>query len=211
MLMLISYPHVGDHWLRLPAKISSMKALVMYPATPRVPAYALQSLLAYLEKEYCAPIERISKKISDCIAEIHGGDVHQSASLYTTLSTKLVEQAGLYIGLHRRSLRPYLEELIRKEEAGGDCRLCSVTCSERHSTQLTEIQEVHIQLHETLDQLRAIVEPLQHETSYPDSERNLRREVKRLDEYVSELIYLEETAIIPMIIEAQNVIHANGR
>ena len=173
------------------------------------PSFALQSLLAYLEKEYYTPVERLCVGITDCVTEIHHGDVHQSASLYTSLSKKLVEQVGRYIRLRRLSLLPYLNELVEKEDDGHDCRKCATSCTIRHSSQVTDIQDAHRQIRETLDKLRAIVEPVNHELLHQDWEKTLRKEIALLDEQLSELLYLEETALIPKIADAQKSIHAH--
>jgi hypothetical protein len=186
-----------------------VKSKNMYPATPRVPSHALQNLLVYLEKEYCAPIERLCKMVAENIAEVPG-EAHQSESSYTTLSARLAEQAVTYLSLHRQSLLPYLNDLVRKEEAGHDCRGCSVSCNEQHAAQLTAIRDAHRQLQDTMDQLRPAAASLPGETKQPDGDKSLRKDIRKLDEYLSELMYLEETAIIPTIVEAQQAIHAHS-
>jgi hypothetical protein len=164
----------------------------------------------YLEKEYCVPVERLCKKITECITEIHHGDAHQHASLYTTLSAKLAEQAMAYLSIRRESLVPYLEDLTMKAEAGHDCRSCTSTCSVRHTMQILEIKELHGQLHLTLEALRSISEPMAHEGQQPDWEQALRKQVKKLDEVLSDLLFLEETALLPKVVLTQEAIHAHG-
>lgn len=72
--------------------------------------YAVQSLIAYMEQEYYAPVEWLCRRVKDYITEIHGGDSEQTASLYTALSKKLIEDAATYVELRRVWLRSYLDE-----------------------------------------------------------------------------------------------------
>ena len=184
--------------------------MIMNTALYAEPSFALQSLMAYLEKEYYAPIGQMCGRIVACTTEIHQPDVHPSAPLiYASQSKKLAEQVGRYIRLRRRSLLPYLNELAEKEDNGHDCRNCATSCTIRHSTQLADIQDAHRQIRETMDQLRSITPPAPDELRHQYGEAMLRKEIAVLDEQLSELLYLEETALIPKITEAQKSIHAH--
>ena len=75
----------------------------------------------------------------------------------------------------------------------------------RLSTQVPESKRAHSQIKASLEMLRSIDTPLQQ----PNVERRLFEKVKNLDEILSELLYLEETALIPRIKDAQKAINAH--
>jgi hypothetical protein len=182
----------------------------MYQAPLTESSFALQSLLEYLEKEYYKPVEHLCSRITDTIVAIHGGDQEQAASLYTSLSKKLVDQVTRYVRLRRLSLVPYLTELVEKEENGHDCRSCSTSCTIRHSSQIADIHEAHKQIRETLGLLRAIEAPIACENAPVPLECQLRKLIANMDEELSELLYLEETALVPKITDAQKAIYAHS-
>lgn len=182
----------------------------MHQSPVSEPSFALQSLLEYLEKEYYKSLEQMCGDVTNSITAIHGGDTEQSASLYTALSKKLVEQVTRYVRLRRLSLVPYLHELVEKEESGHDCRACSSSCTIRHSSQIHDIHDAHKQIRDTLSMLRAIEAPIACEQSAAKPECKLRQQVADLDEQLSELLYLEETALVPKITEAQKAIYAHS-
>lgn len=178
-----------------------------YRIPPGLP-YALQSLLGYLDKEYYCSIEQHCRKITYCITEIHDGDTEQSASLYTALSKSLAEKVMDYIQVRRVTLMPYLAELEQKSGSGHDCHTCSVSCIERHSARIRDLQDNHNQIRDLLQLLGTIVIPAARTEKDPDWERILHREIAALEEQLSELIYLEQTALMPQIEAAQKKINA---
>lgn len=170
----------------------------------------LQSLLSYLEKEYYTRLETLCERADLHIAELHNGDVHQTASLYTSLSKKLIGQIAQYIRLRRFGFLPYIHELMDKEDSGHDCRACSSSCTIRHTAHISGIKEAHTKIKETLYRLQSVATPIYHESLHDLTYRLLRAEMMQLDTALTELFYLEESSLIPKVMEAQKAIHAHS-
>lgn len=171
---------------------------------------ALQNLLTYLEKEYYTPIEASCEKVEEYITELHEGDVHQEASLYTSLSKKLTGQVAQYIKMRRFGLLPYITELLEKEDNGHDCRSCSSSCSIRHGSQLVAVRESHQKIKETLYRVLSVATPTTYsDTRHDTAHRHLREAMRHLNTMLAGVFFLEESLLIPKIQEAQKAIHAH--
>jgi hypothetical protein len=147
-------------------------------------SYALQSIIAYMERQYYLPIEQLCLKAKEDIIEIHGGDNDQTASLYTTLSKKLLEYVTDYVRLRRVLLKGFAEE--------GHAYNCDAHCEQHLLDGRSKIQELFVQLN-------AIIEPPLSESAHPGSERALRLTIRDLDEQTREMFYLEQTSLLPKI------------
>ena len=170
----------------------------------------IHSLLNYLDREYFDRLQKHSEKVVAYIAQLHGGDVHQTTSLYTSNSKKLVDEIAQYIRMCRVILGPYLLELLEKEDSGHDCRACSSSCTIRHTAQIEALQRAHSKIKETLDLIKSVVHPAKQVSMYPESFNNLGKEIQQLDVCLRELFYLEETELIPKVLEVQKAIHAHA-
>jgi len=170
----------------------------------------LHSLLNYLDGEYFERLQKHSEKVMAYITQLHGGDVHQTTSLYTNYSKKLVEEIAQYIRMCRVILGPYLLELLEKEDSGHDCRACSSSCTIRHTAQIDALQKAHSKIKETLNLIKSVVHPAEHVSMNAESFGNLSKEIKQLDVCLRELFYLEETELIPKVLEVQKAIHAHA-
>lgn len=169
----------------------------------------LESLLNRLDTEYYAHIILLCDRALLHIAELHDGDVHQTASLYTSLSKKLIGQVEQYVRLRRYALLPYLIELMDKEDAGHDCRDCGSSCTIRHSAQIVGITRAHNKIKETLYRVQSVAIPLLTPAVHAEAYLALRNDMMQLDTQLTHLFYLEETCLMPAIIEAQKNIHAH--
>lgn len=136
--------------------------------------------------------------------------MHQAASLYTSLSRKLTGQVKQYIRLCRIALLPYILELLDKEDAGHDCRNCASSCTIRHTAQIWGIKDAHTQMTGTLQRLQAVAMPVHHESLHADEYRMLRSEMLHLDKTLKTLFGLDESSLIPKVMEAQKNIHAHS-
>ena len=162
-----------------------------------------------LERDFYAPLAARCAAASACITLLHAGDVHQSASLFTTLSKRLIDEIGRYIYHARYSLAPYLHTLTEKDKAGHDCRSCSGSCKMQHGEQMAFLRTAHDETLETLDQLMLIM--LTDGTSGGNNKAiaNLRKLVTGLDQLIRQLFQMDETVLMPGILSAQNHIHAH--
>lgn len=170
----------------------------------------LESLLSYLETAYYNRIEVLCEKVELNIAELNTGEESQAAALYISLSKKLLGQVKQYIRLRRFALLPYIHELLDKEDSGHDCRSCSTSCSIRHTAQISGIKEAHNKIKESLYRLQSVAVPIYQKPVQADAYFAMRNEMMLMDTTLTELFYLEESSLIPKVIEAQKNIHAHS-
>ena len=182
----------------------------MHNGAPGESGSELESLLTYLEKGYYNRLEALCGRAEYHIAELHDGDVHQTASLYTSLCKKLIGQIAQYVRLRRFALVPYIKELLEKEDDGHDCRACSMNCKVRHTAQVDSIRDAHNRMKETLYRLQSVTTGITGASAPPSAYRSLRSEMMQLDTALTELFYLEECSLIPKVLEAQTAIHARS-
>jgi len=143
------------------------------------------------------------------ITLLHNGDVHQTVTLYTTLSKKLTDQVGEYMRLRHLALVPYLQELAAKKDTGHDCRSCASSCGMRHTEQMDGIREAHTKIRTTLGLLSSIETPMAHESLHGPAYRQLHDEIDEIDTLLTALFNLENTMLLPKMAEAQKAIYAH--
>lgn len=182
----------------------------MHNGVPGDQGSGLESLLTYIDQAYYHRLEGLCSRAEYHIAELHAGDVHQAASLYTSLSKKLIGQIAQYVRLRRYALVPYIHELLEKEDEGHDCRDCGRSCKVRHGSQIDSIRDAHTRIKETLYRLQSVTVAIAIGTELEAPYRALRNEMMQLDTALTELFYLEECSVIPKVLEAQNAIHARS-
>jgi hypothetical protein len=112
--------------------------------------------------------------------------------------------------LRRLVLLPYLAELRRQEEEGHDCRRCEGRCEMQHAQHLADIQDAHSSLRELAEHLHPF------HLSLPASAlagtsllRSFRTAMVKLEEGLNELLFIEETALVPLVEDLQRKIHAH--
>lgn len=182
----------------------------MHNGAPGDQDTGLDSLLTYIDRAYYHRLEGLCARAEYHIAELHAGDVHQAASLYTSLGKKLIGQIAQYVRLRRYALVPYIHELLEKEDDGHDCRDCGRNCKVRHGSQVDSIREAHTRIKETLYRLQSVALTVEAGSAQEAPYRALRNEMMQLDTALTELFYLEECSLIPKVVAAQNAIHARS-
>lgn len=205
------FPLCNGHRLKgVNAGLSLEIETFMHPQIQGDAHEVLESLLRYLEKEYYTRIDGLCDRAELNVAELESLSVPEVASLYTSISKKLVGQVRQYIRLRRHALLPYIQELLEKEETGHDCRSCSSSCSIRHTAQLIDIKEAHTKIKETLYRLQTVSIAISGTSDTDSIYRSLKTGIMQLDTALTESFYLEETSLIPKIMEAQKAIHAHN-
>ena len=161
-----------------------------------------------LENHYYSPLTAKCADAVKGITSLHVGDVHQTTTLFTNLSQKLVEQLGSYIYHARYSLIPYITELSNKEEDGHDCQSCSGKCKMQHGEQLAFLRIAHSEIIQTLDQLN-LISVTEEQKHLNDKSVALHRLITSIDGMVRQLFSVDDTVLLPKIMAAQNNIHAH--
>jgi hypothetical protein len=152
----------------------------------------------------CEVTRKQAKKLEDL-------EVHQITSQYITLCNRLIDEIEDYIRLKKDSFIPYVNSLFEKDKDGHDCAKCTGnSCAMQHTAQLNELKESHVVIKDILYRLQMVALPLYSETIYPDVYRVLRNQMALLENNLTELFMLEETYLIPKVIEIQKNIHAVG-
>lgn len=179
---------------------------MMYPQ-PAQPDF--QQLLLTLDNKY-SQLESLLDKIAYVLPEVQYLDADGSLRLYTSLCNNLSAQLGQYMRLRRLVLLPYLKDLLDKEEDGHDCRACGNNCAVQHAAQLTNIREAHCELRELLEHLQPVAVGLSAgEYEQSPYYRSLRADMLQKEETLNEVLFIEESALLPMMIELQRNIGAH--
>lgn len=163
----------------------------------------LTKLLNYLQSEYYTRLESLCEQASKPLAELPGES-------YAALSQNLIYQIEQYMRLRRFGLIPYIHDLLEKEDSGHDCRDCSSNCDLKHSSQVSAVRDAHEKIKEALSRLQSAT--IQADAALNDSPsyRSLRPIINQLEPTLTELLYIEDSSLIPLIIEAQTAIHARS-
>jgi hypothetical protein len=209
-LTKISFNTAFSHRLGFVAMRHSSKELYMPLPHESELSERLSQLLKYLDADFYNRLESICVNAALPLAELKDADTTPSVALYTQHAHRLIHQIEQYLRLRRVGLKPYIHELIEMEEEGHDCRECSTPCEIRHSAQITGIKEAHSKIWEMLVCLHNCDVPLADDAVEQESLRKLSAEIKKLDATLTELISLEESSLLPLILEAQKAIHVRN-
>lgn len=170
----------------------------------------LGDLAAKLNEDYYNEVDNRCRAASELVSIIESGRPHPSTVLYVSLCTRLLDQVMNLVNVRMGILLPYIKDLDIKQIEGHDCANCSNGCAIKHTSQLTGLKESHGKIKEILYRLQMVALPLYSGTKYPDAYKDLRNEMMLIDLALTELFYLEESSLIPKIMEAQKNIHAFG-
>ncbi len=169
----------------------------------------LRQLIARLDAIYGQLIIQ-RDRVSSLLPDVQYADRNGKLRIYTSLCGNLTSQLEQYMRLRRLVILPYLEELRTKEEEGHDCRSCEGRCDMQHAQHLAEIRDAHISLRELLEHLHPFSLTLPVSAlSGTDLLREFRASVLKLEENLAEVLFIEESAMVPLIIELQRKIGAH--
>lgn len=169
---------------------------------------SLKELTDKLCKEYYTVLEAMCKGVAVIINNIEQEASNADTALYISMCKKLLDQVMDLVNLRVGVLLPYVQELQTKQTENHNCAACTGSCGFNHSSQLVGIKESHQKLKELLYRLQMVALPLYTDKLYPDEYKVLRNEVTLIDTTLTELFYIEESALVPMIMKAQNDINA---
>jgi hypothetical protein len=169
----------------------------------------LQQLLVTLNDKYIQ-LEKLLDGVAYSLPEVQYLDEQGSIRLYTSLCNNLSAQLGQYMRLRRLVLLPYLKDLLDKEEDGHDCRSCGNNCKVQHSAHVTSITEAHSELQELMEHLQPVTLQL-NAVAFDDSPhyRSLREDMMHLEEILKEVLFIEASALVPMMLDLQRNIGAH--
>lgn len=141
----------------------------------------VQTLMAQLEQNFYTPLEQLCHCIRDCITKMHGGDSEQTASLFTSLSRKLVDHVATYVALSRLFLATSADD-NRMHKRHSICRSAHIAETKRKMEAL-------------LAQLSLIAEPAPTMAANGGLSALLYRKVNRLRAQLTETFAWEESSL----------------
>ena len=170
----------------------------------------LKLLIERLSKSYYEVVLDLCLKAKKHASRLKELEVQQATSQYVTLCFNLIEEVQEFIKVRIETLIPYVASLSEKIEEGHDCKNCSGTgsCSVQHELHLSELRQSLVQLKDIMNRIQMLALPLYSETIYPDVYRLLRNHIALIENALNELYSVEETKLIPKIIETQKNINA---
>ncbi len=169
----------------------------------------LKALLSRLQEEEYPYIASLCAKANACISALSEAPGQKDIASYTGVCSRLTVQTEQYMRLRRLVLVPYIHDLVNKEEDGHDCRSCSGNCSVRHADQNRQLKAAHSLIRSLLYQLQAGGIPAYHPDQNPEALRSLRTTMLLLDAALSEVIFIEESELLPEMIDLQEKIGAH--
>jgi len=162
-----------------------------------------QLSLGDLDNKFYSRIQVLCEEVTLNITNLHDGDVHQTASLYTSLAKRLIEQIAEYLNTNRNVLMPYIEKLAVKEDEKHENTSASDFYQIDYGIQVNRIRTDHQAIRKTLDDLKSIILPIKHSSLHTTANHALRNAVGNLYELLTDLFHQEDFLLIPKILEAQ--------
>ncbi len=170
--------------------------------------FNLLQLSEVLNKVYYIELVDLCNNAKKSAAELNELEDHQTTSQYILLCNKIINQVTEMMHIRNDVFIPYYKELHEKNSTNHNCANCSGKCDMQHSMRLVELKESHVAGNDILHQLQMVALPLYSETIYPNAYRILRNQMVLIENTLTELFMVEETYLIPLIVEAQKKIYA---
>lgn len=189
------------------------RIIVLHMNTRHLDKYSDTALLPFVERlldDYYDNIERlceVARKQADKVALL---EKDRSASQYTSLCNDLIQEAQQHIKSRKEKYIPYIHQLSEKVSTNHDCAHCTGGCKMNHVSQPVELKASNDTMRKMVNRLQMVSLPLYAETIYPDEYRILRNQMALLETHLTELFFLENTYLIPKILEAQKNINVVG-
>ncbi len=171
-------------------------------------SYDIDELISRLDTGYYAALDIVCSNARNCASQLSADESHPSIALYTSIYSALLDEIQRLLVFRRTVVIPYVKELVAKVADGHNCKNCSGNCHVGHSAQLLTLMESHNDIKEVLAGLHAAAMPSYGDMEYPVGYKILRNEIAVIDTMLTELFYIEESSLIPKVIEAQNAINA---
>ena len=170
--------------------------------------YLLGNVAKHLDADYYNAIEALCLKLREQCLRVKEEDTQNITSVYNSLCINLLSELQHFIKTRREKTIPYINGLTAKVAISHNCLNCGKNCKEDHQTQIAAIEDAHYKIKELLNRLQKVATPLYSIDTYPETYKQVRKDMVLLNQMIYELFYLEESALIPKILEAQKNINA---
>ena len=167
---------------------------------------SLKDLVEKIRIDYYNPISVLCKDSGRLITEIRSSEISYD-SRYMAISEMIIKETINYIDLRTTVFIPYINALAQKDVEGHNCSSCSGTCELQHSTKLIDFSTQLQQFKEKINDLIKASSKI-YKRDENDSLKTLHNKITLLHNIVTELLYVEEDALLPRIKGAQKNIYA---
>jgi hypothetical protein len=173
-----------------------------------VPEEQARRVIQNLEKNFYGPLEKSCQRLMELGISLKEEDTDSQLSVYSSLFLSFATQLT-HLCEDRRSVTiPYLLDIAEKATTRHDCLNCSADCDAEHDAQINRIEKDQYHIRDMFSRLQKIAPPLYSEENLPESYLILRKELIRTNSIIFELFYIEESTLIPVILETQKKINA---
>lgn len=163
---------------------------------------SLATLAKLLLKNYHEPIVAICDSFSNTIPTI-------ADKGYINAYLAFKRQLTHYINFREESLILYTKELEEKHLSGHDCRTCNHKCDAQHSLMIKDLQLLANSIKQKLLAVHIAAAKMPAAIRNDDVYLKHRYYTLLLDKTLAELFFLEDTILIPKMVNAQKSIYAN--
>ncbi len=171
--------------------------------------YSLIDIAESLHVNYYDILIAMILRASEMLENLKRLDIHGTAHQYTKTCTDVLKKIQVCMNDRKQALLPYISDLYNKDAAGHNCGICSGACDIGHQFHLMQLHESHKELTKMLFELQYSALPLYSNIGYPEIYRELRNEMYLVDTIVKELFFLEESNLVPKILESQKKINVH--
>lgn len=130
---------------------------------------------------------------------------------YTVFCTDIIGETKQFIKERYDRFVPYIHTLLQKVETNHDCTNCAGGCKLNHDMHLLELMSTNERMRNVVSRLQMAALPLYSDAMYPDAYRLLRGHMSLIETGLSELVFLENSYLIPKVREAQKTINVGNK
>lgn len=172
---------------------------------------ALAQIVERLSSNSYNNLEELCQKATLLADRLEKQEIQSQVTQYTSFCISVLREVQTFVDDRKNRFVPYINSLSDKVENNHDCSSCSGGCKFNHDVHLLELAATAKQMKELLNRLQMATLPLYIDAIYPDSYRLLRGFMSLLETNLSELLFLENTHLIPKVKEAQTKINVGSK
>ena len=179
--------------------------------TTPTPAIDISQTIKNLEETYYVPGEKMCGRLMKLARKLKDEDKDNSLSVFSSMFISLINQLQAVCEERMLITVPYITSLVKKAATKHNCLNCSDDCGIKHKSQIARIEKDHYSIRDVFARLQKIAPVLYSEDEVlPSAYKTLRKEMMALNTFIYEMIYLEESSLIPAILESQRQINATN-
>jgi len=170
----------------------------------------LTELVRQFETKFYDKAEGIVMQAREACLTMADEDKQNLVTVYGNLCLNLLSEIQHLINVRREQTIPYIKELVGKVAQNHDCLNCDSSCKGVGQSLIREIETAHYKIRDIFCRLLKLAPLVYSEDVLPPAYILVRKEMAALNILIFELFYLEETSLIPSILEAKRKINAHS-